>query len=80
MAMYDLSDIFHSFRIRYIHFKWILPITFLYFSSELELFLCLVKTIMPFFHWWYEDLIHDTTKSLMPPMVDVDSLQDVLCQ
>ena len=50
------------------------------FSSELELFLCLVNTIMPFFHWWYEDLIHDTTKSLMPPIVDVDSLQDVLCQ
>ena len=28
-----------------------------YFSSELELFLCLTKTIMPFFHWWYEDLM-----------------------
>ena len=27
-----------------------------YFSSELELFLCLTKTIMPFFQWWYEDL------------------------
>ena len=28
-----------------------------YFSSELEFFLCLTKTIMPFFHWWYEDLM-----------------------
>ena len=27
-----------------------------YFSSEIELFLCLTKTIMPFFQWWYEDL------------------------
>ena len=27
-----------------------------YFTSELELFLCLTKTIMPLFHWWYEDL------------------------
>ena len=28
-----------------------------YFSSELELFLGLTKTIMPFFQWWYEDLV-----------------------
>ena len=27
-----------------------------YFSSELEIFLCLTKTIMPFFQWWYTDL------------------------
>ena len=27
-----------------------------YFSSELEFFLNLTKIIMPFFHWWYEDL------------------------
>ena len=27
-----------------------------YFSSELEFFLCLTKTIMPFFEWWYDDL------------------------
>ena len=27
-----------------------------YFSSELELFLCLTKTVMPLFQWWYEDL------------------------
>ena len=27
-----------------------------YFSSELELFLSLTTIIMPFFHWWYEDL------------------------
>lgn len=27
-----------------------------YFSSELEFFLCLTSIIMPFFHWWYEDL------------------------
>ena len=27
-----------------------------YFSSELELFLSLTRTIMPFFQWWYLDL------------------------
>ena len=27
-----------------------------YFSSELELFLSLTQTIMPLFHWWYQDL------------------------
>ena len=27
-----------------------------YFSSELEMFLCLTRDIMPFFHWWYTDL------------------------
>ncbi len=27
-----------------------------YFSSELELFLSLTRTIMPFFQWWYMDL------------------------
>ena len=27
-----------------------------YFSSELEFFLCLTRTIMPFFQWWYTDL------------------------
>ena len=27
-----------------------------YFSSELEIFLSLTRTIMPLFHWWYEDL------------------------
>lgn len=27
-----------------------------YFKSELELFLCLTKEIMPLFQWWYEDL------------------------
>ena len=27
-----------------------------YFSSELEFFMCLTKTVMPLFQWWYEDL------------------------
>jgi hypothetical protein len=27
-----------------------------YFKSELELFLCLTRDIMPLFQWWYEDL------------------------
>ena len=27
-----------------------------YFSSELEFFMCLTKTVMPIFQWWYEDL------------------------
>ena len=27
-----------------------------YFSSELEFFWNLTRVIMPFFHWWYEDL------------------------
>ena len=27
-----------------------------YFSSELEFFLSLTRTIMPFFQWWYRDL------------------------
>lgn len=27
-----------------------------YFSSELEFFICLTKTIMPFFQWWYTDI------------------------
>jgi hypothetical protein len=28
-----------------------------YFSSELEFFMCLTKTVMPLFQWWYEDLL-----------------------
>ena len=28
-----------------------------YFSSELEFFMCLTKTVMPLFQWWYEDLM-----------------------
>ena len=27
-----------------------------YFSSELEFFLSLTRTIMPYFHWWYQDI------------------------
>ena len=27
-----------------------------YFSSELELFLCLTTRLMPYFQWWYEDI------------------------
>jgi hypothetical protein len=27
-----------------------------YYSSELEFFMCLTKTVMPIFQWWYEDL------------------------
>lgn len=27
-----------------------------YFSSELEFFLSLTRTLMPFFQWWYQDL------------------------
>ena len=27
-----------------------------YFSSELDFFLSLTKTLMPFFQWWYQDL------------------------
>ena len=27
-----------------------------YFASELDFFLCLTRTIMPFFQWWYEDI------------------------
>ncbi len=27
-----------------------------YFSSELEIFLCLTRVIMPFFQWWYTDI------------------------
>ncbi|MBR0410367.1 MAG: hypothetical protein IJI25_05090 [Eubacterium sp.] len=28
-----------------------------YFSSELEFFLSLTRVIMPFFHWWYTDIV-----------------------
>ena len=27
-----------------------------YFSSELDFFICLTRTLMPFFQWWYQDL------------------------
>ena len=27
-----------------------------YFSSELEFFLCLTRTLMPYFQWWYTDI------------------------